>query len=198
LNEWLIREGYLALNRRPDKSVPVEQCDVDWSRTRAWGSGGYYARLMLNVRGREPKGIIEPGEEYERTRTELVERLSRLTDHNGARMETLAVRPEDVYSEVRGVPPDLFVYFGNLSWRSIGSIWPEQPETVYTFENDTGADDANHDWHGIFIMRDGVGQGSIRAEGLDLKDVAPTVLNLLGVEPLPDMQGRSVTRARLL
>jgi predicted AlkP superfamily phosphohydrolase/phosphomutase len=152
---------------------------------------------MLNVRGREPNGVIEQGEEYERVRTELIEKLAALEDHNGVRMDTLAVRPEDVYSEVRGVPPDLFVYFGNLSWRSIGSIWPQQPETVYTFENDTGADDANHDWHGIFIMRDDVGQDSFQAEGLDLKDVAPTVLHLLGVEPPPDMKGKVVTRARL-
>jgi predicted AlkP superfamily phosphohydrolase/phosphomutase len=196
LNEWLIREGYLALNRRPEKSLPVEQCDVDWGRTRAWGSGGYYARLMINVRGREPQGRVEPGEEYERTRGELIEKLAALEDHNGTRMETLAVRPEDVYSEVRGVPPDLLVYFGNLSWRSIGSIWPDEPETIYTFENDTGADDANHDWHGIFIMRDGAREGSLQAVGLDLKDVAPTVLHLLGVEPPPDMKGRVVTRAR--
>jgi predicted AlkP superfamily phosphohydrolase/phosphomutase len=150
----------------------------------------------LNVRGREPQGIVGQGDEYERVRTELIEKLAALTDHNGARMETLAVRPEDVYSEVRGVPPDLFVYFGNLSWRSIGSIWPEPPETVYTFENDTGADDANHDWHGIFIMRDGTGQSSLRAEGLDLKDVAPTILDILGVEPPADMKGKVVSRAR--
>ena len=193
-NEWLIREGYLVLKSRPDKADAVEQCDVDWSRTRAWGSGGYYARLMLNVRGREPQGVIEPGEEYERTRTELIEKLAALRDHEGEPMNTFAVRPEDVYSEVRGVPPDLFVYFGNLSWRSVGSIWPDSPETVYTFENDTGPDDANHDWHGIFIMRDAAGEISLQAEGLNLKDVAPTVLSLLGVEVPADMEGKVITR----
>ncbi|HXG95466.1 MAG TPA: alkaline phosphatase family protein [Blastocatellia bacterium] len=192
LNEWLIREGYLVLKKRPEKAVPVERCEVDWSRTRAWGSGGYYARLMLNVKGREPQGVIEPGEEYERICAELKEKLAALPDHTGKPMDTFAVQPQDVYSEVRGFPPDLFVYFGNLSWRSIGSIWPEAPETVYTFENDTGADEANHDWHGIFIMRDG--GKSLRAEGLNLKDVAPTVLNLLGVEAPSDMQGKVITR----
>lgn len=194
LNEWLIREGYLVLNRRPEKSVPVERCDVDWSRTRAWGSGGYYARLMLNVKGREPQGIIEPGDEYDRTRTELIEKLAALKDHHDEPMQTLAVRPEDVYAEVRGFPPDLFVYFGNLNWRSIGSIWPAAPATVYTFENDTGADDANHDWHGIFIMRDAAGGESLHSDALDLKDVAPTVLRLLGVDVPADMRGRAVTR----
>ncbi|HKG21641.1 MAG TPA: alkaline phosphatase family protein [Blastocatellia bacterium] len=193
-NEWLMREGYLVLKNRPEKAVPVEQCDVDWSRTRAWGSGGYYARLMINVKGREPQGIVEPGEEYERVRTGLVEKLAALRDHKGEPMHTFAVRPEDVYREVRGVPPDLFVYFGNLSWRSVGSVWPSEPDSVYTFENDTGPDDANHDWHGIFIMRDGAGNGSLEGQGMNLKDVAPTVLSLLGEEVPGDMEGKVINR----
>lgn len=193
-NEWLIKEGYLVLKKRPEKVVPVEQCEVDWSRTRAWGSGGYYARLMMNVRGREPQGVIEPGDEYEQTRSELIEKLEALKDHQGVKMNTQAVRPEDVYSEVRGFPPDLFVYFGNLGWRSIGSVWPEQPQSIYTFENDTGADDANHDWHGIFIMRERHGEPSLAADGLDLKDVAPTVLDLLGLAVPEDMKGKIISR----
>jgi predicted AlkP superfamily phosphohydrolase/phosphomutase len=196
-NEWLINEGYLVLKSRPQSAVPVEKCDVDWSRTRAWGSGGYYARLMLNVKGREPQGIIEPGSEYELLRSELIEKLCALPDHNGTQINTKVTRPEDVYSEVRGCPPDLFVYFGDLAWRSVGSIWPYAPETVYTFENDTGPDDANHDWHGIFIMKDSPGNKSVRASGLNLKDVAPTVLTLLGVDVPSDMEGKVVRRDSL-
>ena len=193
-NEWLINEGYLVLRKRPDAASPVEKCDVDWSRTRAWGSGGYYARLMINVKGREPMGVVAPGDEYEKTRSELIAKLEALRDHNGAVMNTKVVRPEDVYREVRGVPPDLFVYFGDLSWRSVGSVWPATPESVYTFENDTGPDDANHDWHGIFIMRDKSGLGSVNRDGLNLKDVAPTVLSLLGVDVPADMEGNVVSR----
>lgn len=193
-NEWLIREGYLVLKERPQAPRAIESCQVDWSRTRAWGSGGYYARLMINVRGREPQGIVEPGAEYERLRSELVEKLEALPDHTGAPMNTRAVRPEDIYPEVRGFPPDLFVYFGDLAWRSVGQIWPDPPSSIYTFENDTGPDDANHDWYGIFIMREPGGRGSLQLEGLDLKDVAPTALNLLGVQVPPDMEGRIITR----
>ena len=43
--------------------------------------------------------------------------------------------------QVRGVAPDLLVYFDNLGWRSVGSFGHGD---VYTFENDTGPDDANH------------------------------------------------------
>jgi predicted AlkP superfamily phosphohydrolase/phosphomutase len=45
---------------------------IDWSRTKAWGDGGYYGRLLLNVQGREPQGIIPPAES-EHIRQKLIE-----------------------------------------------------------------------------------------------------------------------------
>ena len=59
-SEWLIQNGYLALRTYPDKPTPMNQLEIDWSRTRAWGDGGYYGRLFMNVRGREPAGTIDP------------------------------------------------------------------------------------------------------------------------------------------
>src|SRR3972149_1294134 len=47
-----------------------------------------------------------------------------------------------------GVPPDLIAIFGDLYWRSAGSVGGGQ---VWTRENDTGPDDANHAQHGMFV-----------------------------------------------
>jgi hypothetical protein len=58
VNEWLVREGFLVLNRYPDVVTPFDQLDVDWERTRAWGDGGYDAWIFLNVAGREPRGAL--------------------------------------------------------------------------------------------------------------------------------------------
>ena len=55
-NEWLLREGYLVLAEQPAGSIPFAKAKVDWSKTTAWGEGGYYCRLCLNVTGREPNG----------------------------------------------------------------------------------------------------------------------------------------------
>ncbi len=49
VNDWLRREGYLVLKSDPPPGTPPGKCDIDWSRTRAWGEGGYYARIFLNV-----------------------------------------------------------------------------------------------------------------------------------------------------
>jgi predicted AlkP superfamily phosphohydrolase/phosphomutase len=69
--------------------------------------------------------------------------------------------------------------------------------SLYTFENDTGPDEANHDWQGIFLLNAvGCERGRIEPgykEGLRLYDVSPTVLDLFGLPPDPQAVGRSVT-----
>jgi predicted AlkP superfamily phosphohydrolase/phosphomutase len=190
-NEWLLREGYLTLKRMPDKPSQLEKCEVDWARTKAWGSGGYYARLMINVKGREPQGVVEPSE-YEEFRDELVAKLTSLVDHEGKPLGTTVAKPEVVYGTTKpaGYPPDLFVYFGDLAWRSLGTIGLD---TLYYFENDTGPDDANHNWHGTFIMRRAGTRDRRWAEGLDIRDVAPTILAEFGLPIPPDFEGKVIS-----
>ena len=148
VNEWLAREGYLVLRTPPEGPTPFRDADVDWDRTRAWGEGGYYCRLSLNVRGREPQGVVDPAEADELL-DELARRLEALGGADGRPIGTRAFRPADLWREQRGIPPDLVVYFGDLAWRSNGSVGHSRH---WTFENDTGPDDANHDRDGLWVM----------------------------------------------
>jgi predicted AlkP superfamily phosphohydrolase/phosphomutase len=67
---------------------------------------------------------------------------------------------------------------------------------IRTRENDIGPDDANHAQQGIFIMYDSRQSGRGRIEGLQIMDVAPTVLDLLG-QPIPDdMQGKAIVHRK--
>ena len=187
VNEWLRREGYLVLKEEPSELTRFSPDLVDWVRTSAWGEGGYYCRLFLNVRGREPQGLVAP-RDYERVRGELKAKLEALGDEQGRPIGTIAHRPEALYPERKGIAPDLLVYFGDLYWRSVGQVGTG---TVHVFENDTGPDDANHAFEGLYVLvADGVQPG--RGPERDLRDVAPTLLTLLG-EPVPaDMEGRSL------
>ncbi|MFC1629570.1 alkaline phosphatase family protein, partial [Gemmatimonadota bacterium] len=181
LNDWLIRQGYLVLKEAgPVDSVtnsdriPLTHEMIDWSRTRAWGEGGYYGRVFLNVAGREPEGIV-PRSGIESLLSDLTRKLEDLPDDRGDPMGTVVRRPEDLFTEIKGIPPDLFVYFGDLAWRSIGTIGGD---SLYTPGNDIGPDDANHNWDGIFIA---AGRG-ISEEGetaSDILDIAPRVLSVL-------------------
>lgn len=192
LNEWLLREGYLVLAEEPDLTrgpVGFGDLRVDWSRTRAWGAGGYYGRLFLNVEGREPQGIVPPGD-YEDLRDELTERLCQIGDPDGNPIPTRCFKPQEIYDSVRGIPPDLMIYFGDLAWRSIGSVGRDR---IHVRENDTGPDGANHARDGMFLYSDPTRDlGGRRLDGLELRQIAPTVLELLEVDVPFDMQAAPI------
>ena len=154
LNQWLIREGYLKLKVDPESVVNLTPDLVDWANTRAWGDGGYYGRIFLNVCGREPSGAVLASE-IDSIKSEITTRLELLTTPTGELMNNRTFRPDSIYSDLRGVPPDIIVYFGDLHWRSIGSVGHPG---IHVETNDTGPDDANHSQHGIFIMAT-VGEG---------------------------------------
>lgn len=190
LNEWLWRTGWLALKAPPPEGrlLRFEDAEIDWSRTKAWGAGGYYGRVFMNVAGREPNGIVPP-DAYEQVRDELVAALEAIPGPNGQRLNTRAIRPQEVYTQVNGIAPDLMIYFGDLHWRSVGSLGHG---AHYTLENDTGPDDANHDTHGLFILYEPGKPGAGEVHGHQLMDIAPTILERLGVPIVPEMQGRSI------
>jgi len=188
INEWLIKEGYLTVKSKPEGVVRPDKCEFDWNRTKAWGEGGYYGRLFINVKGREPNGVVPPAE-YESFRDELIGKLEAIADEDGRNIGTRVFRPEDVYPEVRNVAPDLIVYFGDLAWRSVGSIGSGR---ILTRENDTGPDDANHAQYGIFILRDPGSPPHGRLDGIDILDCAPTMLKLMGADVPTDMTGKPI------
>ncbi|HET9772607.1 MAG TPA: alkaline phosphatase family protein [Acidimicrobiia bacterium] len=180
INEWLRRQGYLRLEEEPTGPTPMTAAKVDWERTVAWADGGYYGRVFLNVAGREPLGCVPP-ERYEEMRAEIAAGLEAVVDHRGDPMGNRVHRPEDLYPVVNGIAPDLIAYFGDLRWRPVATMGLG----LYTFENDTGPDDANHAMDGIFVAAGP--RVPLRGEqcGAELMQIGPTVLGLYGLDPNP-------------
>ena len=202
VNEWLLANGYLRLLEYPREITSFQDLKVDWRRTVAWAHSGYYGRVFLNVRGREPMGLIPP-QDYERIRRELARGLEDIRNECGQRINTRAFRPEDIYPERRGIAPDLLVYFGDQYYRSIGSVGHKK---FWTRENDNGFDYANHSQYGIFIlynkdlMNSPVGARHAVPLGrrpAHILDVAPTVLGCMGLEVPVDMKGNIITGANI-
>jgi predicted AlkP superfamily phosphohydrolase/phosphomutase len=188
INEWLQQEGLLALKEKPGEQTRLKMNMIDWKKTRVWGEGGYYCRIFLNVRGREPEGVI-PEDEYESFRAELKARLEAIEDEEGRNIGTRVFTPEEAYREVKNIPPDLIVYFGNLDWRSAGSVGIG---AVHLYENDTGPDDANHAENGIFIWNLPKDRFIEIKDTFSIYDIAPSILTYLGIEVPADMIGRSL------
>jgi len=78
LNTWLRANGYLALtDPGAPAGGPLFQ-DVDWSRTRAYALG--FGGIYLNLRGREPEGIVSPGPEAQELKREIAAKLDTWMD----------------------------------------------------------------------------------------------------------------------
>jgi len=188
VNEWLIREGLLVLNEYPKEITPFDKLNVNWSQTKAWSEGGYYARVFFNVQGREPRGVI-PASEYESFQNEMKRRFEALQDDKGQPLQSLVFKPKEIYKNVKNVAPDLIVHFGGLYWRSIGTVGYS---TLHIQENDTGPDACNHAQYGMFILAAPNCPLKGEYEGASLLDIAPTLMDLAGYEIPEEMQGRSL------
>lgn len=186
INEFFIREGLLAVKNYPDAPAALKTDNIDWSRTKVWGEGGYYARVFLNVEGREPQGVI-PAAEYDSFRRVLKEKIEAIPDENGNPIGTKVYYPEEIYKECVNIPPDLVVHLGGLDWRSAGTIGNR---SLHVFENDTGPDDANHAQEGIFVWHNSGRPASASRQTVSIYDVAPSILDFFGVPVPEEMIGR--------
>jgi hypothetical protein len=181
LNSWLYENGYLAIKSETPTGAQWYQ-DVDWSRTRAYavGLGGIY----VNLKGREAKGIVEPGEEQAVLKQEIAEKLRQLRDG-----EHDAGPVADVYDTrliykgpyVREAP-DLFVGF-SVGYRA---SWDCATGTISDgiIQHNTKSWSGDHcmnppDVPGIFFSN-----RTLRVDRVNIMDIGPTVLDLFGV-PVP-------------
>ncbi len=146
--DWLILNGYLVLqNDLPDEPARLTVGDIDWSRTRAWAQGGYVGRIDLNVKGREPSGIVDPADR-DAIIEEMIAGLESFALSDGTPMGNRAVRPVDQYRALEGQPPDLVVELGDLAYRAVATVGHR---SLVVTGNDTGPDDANHDRFGMVV-----------------------------------------------
>ncbi len=220
LNQWLLDHGYLAVRqstrrlrggavdmlrnvglepflRRVAAAVPRklarklaagfepvrwEDLDVDWSRTQAFNDSDW-GYIYLNVKGREPQGIVPP-RACDRLRAEIIAGLGGLVDPETRRPLGVRARAkEEVYAGKHlEEAPDLVV---------------ETDEGAPAFMSKVGYATCvarerwgSHRRDGILLAwGPDISPGSIDAP-VDMADVAPTTLHLLGV-PIPeDMTGQ--------
>jgi predicted AlkP superfamily phosphohydrolase/phosphomutase len=192
-NAWLRAQGYL--HTTGDSSGKSR---VDWARTRAcsFGTGG----IFLNVRDRDPRGIVAPGEEVEALRSELATRLLALIDPETAEPVVKAVlRGEEIHPSAQsGVVPDLWLAlapgYGLGRGEALGQI-SDKPvlETNRTWWS--GGHEGPylpHDIPGVLFM---AGPGISPHSQLDaphITDIAPTTLRLLGVDIPPHVEGEAL------
>jgi predicted AlkP superfamily phosphohydrolase/phosphomutase len=166
--------------------------NVDWSATRAYSLGNY-GQIYVNLKGREPQGIVSPGAEYEQVIGELTARLEVLTDlHTGQPILGRAYRRGEIYhGDHLDEAPDLVFMPDDLRVNGFGLYqFPSKSWLEPTFDRSGG-----HRMDGILILwGPGVRPGA-ELSGAHITDLAPTVLATMGT-PIPDdMDGKVLASA---
>ncbi|MFN8545938.1 MAG: alkaline phosphatase family protein [Candidatus Binatia bacterium] len=166
---------------------------VEWNRTLAYCPSAPGSGLFVNLRGREPHGVVAPGAEYDRVVETLREKLLRFRDpKTGAPVVTAVHRREEVYCGPHcDEGPDLLVETGRTICMVEGLGRAALLPAGAGPEERTG----NHARDGILVLH---GPEVRRGEALELaaiEDVGSTVLHLLGIPIDADMDGRVLTEA---
>jgi predicted AlkP superfamily phosphohydrolase/phosphomutase len=189
LNSWLRDNGYLELEKDATESGRYFK-GVDWGRTRAYtlGLGGLY----LNIRGREAQGTVKSGAEAEALKQELIGKLSNLKDE-----EKNAIGIQNVYASnalYHGPylmdAPDLIIGYSDgyrTSWdAAVGKV------TVKVFEDNQKAWSGDHSVDPVLVPGVLFSSRKIEAKDPGIEDLAPTTLELFGVERPGWMEGKPV------
>ncbi|HVO13035.1 MAG TPA: alkaline phosphatase family protein [Vicinamibacteria bacterium] len=190
LNTWLAQNGYLVLQGQGQDQPLAELFgrgkffqDVDWSRTRAYAVG--LGQIYFNLRGREGRGIVSPGEEYRKLQDEIRQKLVTLTDpETGERVFSDIYRRDDIYKgEYVRMAPDLQVGFLDgyrVGWQdTMGGIRRSVVENNNKKWSGDHCATATEISHGVFFCN-----RRIATAEPSIMDLAPSVLKVLGA-PIP-------------
>ena len=170
------------------KLVFLSFLDVDWTRSKAYSFGRHLGSIYINVRGREPDGVVEPGREYEEVREEII-RLAResVDPQTGEPLIGEILRKEDIYQgPYLDRAPDLIlrprddrnIFFGLADFGSNAIV-----DTVYRYSG-------MHRDYGMLIMSGKGVQKGARIEGAEIQDMAPTILYAMECPVPQDMDGK--------
>ncbi|KAA3642134.1 MAG: hypothetical protein DWQ07_24115 [Chloroflexi bacterium] len=170
------------------KKVFLSFDDIDWSRSKAYSFGRSNGPIFINVKGREPEGIVEPGEEYEAIRREIASMADQLIDpETGEVLVGQILWPEDIYSgPFADEAPDLIFEPANQGDKFYGLSDFGSNKVIHPFYRYTGM----HRQHGLFILCGPDFSAGVDVKGAQIIDFAPTLLHAMGL-PIPDdMDGR--------
>lgn len=195
INMWLIQKGYMKLlpDAKPDIKTPLGKMPIDWSKTTAWGTG-YQGQIYLNVKGRERFGIVDQ-KDYDSTLAQITADLNELTDEKGNKIKNSKfTKRKDVYKGAKAhLAPDLFLFIGAGNWAINERLGYD---SMYSYDTLLGEDDGIHGEDCTFMMAGPNVPRLGEIKGGDLIDVAPTMLDIMGV-PIPsDFEGKPLTKKR--
>lgn len=169
--------------------------DVNWEKTQAY-SEGVCGNIFINLKGREPHGIVEPGDEYEALCREITANLMQTKDpKTGKNVVRRVYRKEELYSgPLAQTAPDLTVE-GFWEYHCRGDSFSKEASVGDNALFSDAPLSGTHKINGAFL-----GLGPHFAKGKQITqaaliDIAPTVLYLLGMDIPRSLDGKVLSQA---
>lgn len=162
---------------------------TDWSRTTAFSMPvSYTGFIRINLRGREPLGIVEPGSEYHALVDRIVGELYKLSDAATGKPAVLSVnKTTEIFDcAPHEYLPDIFVEWKPGRFMEV----VRHPEAELRQKKPEFFRRSDHSSYGFFALAGPSVKTRGKAGDIEVLDIAPTLMTLLG-EPVPAiMTGR--------
>ncbi|HKI04131.1 MAG TPA: alkaline phosphatase family protein [Thermoanaerobaculia bacterium] len=199
-NTWLVKNGFMTLNGQDAKRMNLEDLfdqgdffvNVDWSKTRAYALG--LGQIYINLKGREEKGIVTAGAEYQQVAAQIKQGLEAFVDEETGERPVAHVFTRDeayegVYDPV--LIPDLIPSNSEgyrVGWQdSLGGIGKTIVEPNMEIWSGDHCSVYPPLVQGILFSN-----FKLNAKGAYMGDVMPTILDLYGVKPTTNLDGKSL------
>ena len=167
--------------------------DIDWAHTKAYARGAF-GQIFINLKGREPEGIVEPGEAYDVLREELIARLAELKHpETGEPLVTDLHRREEVFHGPH-LPQaaDILFSLQNYAYQSSVKLGLDSPGILGASEYE---DSGSHRPEGIMVLAGPHILKQSEPVHVNAADIMPTALALAGL-PIPGgLDGRPISQA---
>jgi predicted AlkP superfamily phosphohydrolase/phosphomutase len=160
--------------------------DVDWGRTVAY-SMGHVGQIYFNRRGREPRGIVGDGAEYEAVRERVVDVLRRLTHPETGEpyLDQVIYGPDVAHGPYADQSPDLHLIFDGYRCIAFPLFATDNAVVTRQIRGDSGC----HRSDGLFIGYGPAFRQSETVDGGRIIDLAPTIMHLMGLPVPGNMDG---------
>ncbi|HSJ62650.1 MAG TPA: alkaline phosphatase family protein [Gemmatimonadaceae bacterium] len=181
--------------------IPSLRVDVNHSRCFPLNNGLAVGGIRLNLVGREPSGVLQPGPEADAFCTELRARLLEIGNaETGRPLVARVTRTAEMYvGEHLDALPDLLVEWNDADPLGSSALGPAGAGRVRARSDAIGVIEGTNDYARTgehrpngWLIAAGPGIPHRRLERpVSLLDVAPTAAAMLGV-PLPGVDGRPI------
>ena len=209
IKHHLAKAGLLAFNLDTETGA----MEIDWSRTKCFPLEPGHAHIFVNLKGRDPQGIVEPAD-YEKVQEEIIDVLLSLRDpKTGHHVVTTAVRKKEAgmlgvvenqgYERIGDVLFALkpqymanpFVYPAAVKYRDGTERFipnPEDFEPAELHRNFTGVHlslPSLKEMHASVVLAGSGIPNLKRKNPINIIDLAPTLAYLLGTPTPKDAEG---------